>query len=186
MRIRHSVIVASAVVLALSGTGCSGGGSSGAKSTLSSSAGSLTSAATSAKPAVTVTSAAASSPVKAAGGSFCKRLSDAVNNPDVAKAASGAVADPAKIKALMAGAVAQGEAAVAIAPAAIKSDVVVLIGASAAFFKALQAANFDYKKLDPKALTAFNTPAVAAAAAHVADYLKSTCGIDFGSSPSSK
>jgi hypothetical protein len=116
--------------------------------------------------------AATTTKVKATGGGdFCKTLADAVNYTNSLTGAS--LKDQ---KAQIQKSLAQGAAALGKAPSAIKPDAVVVLSAVANLFKALEAANYDYTKIDPKALAAVSSPPVTAAEAHLETYVKANCG----------
>jgi hypothetical protein len=116
--------------------------------------------------------AATTTKVKATGGGdFCKTLADAVNYTNSLTGAS--LKDQ---KAQIQKSLAQGAAALGKAPSAIKPDAVVVLSAVANLLKALEAANYDYTKIDPKALAAVSSPPVTAAEAHLETYVKANCG----------
>ena len=153
-------------------TASSGGvtASAGTSSAAPSAASSSTSAASVPSLPVAVTT----TKVKATGGGeFCKDIADAVNNP-ITPTGGTSLADE---KALITKTLAQGELALSKAPAAIRPDAVIVLGAVDNLFKALQKANYDYTKIDPAALAAVSSPAVTTAEAHLTAYVKTTCGI---------
>jgi hypothetical protein len=194
--LRHRSALAGFVAVALMATACAGSSSSagaaasdttGAATT--SAAGTSAAASTStgnAAPAATraPTSAAArtssSAPtavtttkVKATGGGdFCKNIAKAVNNP-ISPTGGTSLEDE---KALIQKSLAQGVAALGKAPSAIKPDALIVLTAVANLFKALEAANYDYTKIDPSALAAVSSPAVTTAEAHLEAYVKTNCG----------
>ena len=196
---RHLGPAAVLLAVALTATACGGGSSSAGASPTTSAAGTTSaggtspSAAAAAKSAGTTPSAApatsagsktttsAPSPtttkIKATGGGdFCKNVANSLNG--VGAAAAGAGSDPSSIKAIVAKSMAESKAVIAMSPAAIKPDMVVLLGVSTALDKALIAAHYDYTKLDPSALAGLSNAKVLAASKHVLAYMKTTCGID--------
>jgi hypothetical protein len=155
------------VAVALGASACGGSGSS-AKSAAASSAATTSAAAA---PSVTTTKIKATG-----GGSFCKNVATSLNNVGSAAAAVGA--GPTSLKALTEKSLAESKAIVAMTPAAIKPDMIVLLGVSTAIDKALIAAHYDYTKIDPSVLAAVQGPKIQAASQHVLAYVKTTCGID--------
>jgi hypothetical protein len=65
----------------------------------------------------------------------------------------------------------------ATAPSAIKGSLSVLVAADEKLYSALQAADFDVRKVDPTVLTGLNTPEFTKATQAIGDYLTRTCGI---------
>jgi hypothetical protein len=143
-----------------------------ATGTTAESAAANASGADSAAPAVD--SAAPAAPVKATGGGkFCTELASAMNTAPTAAEAAGT--DP---KAQILAARAVSNKMVSSAPAAIKSDVQVLVKASNVMYDALAKVNYDYSKLNPADMAGMSAPDVAAAEQHLLAYVKGTCGID--------
>jgi hypothetical protein len=158
-------------------------GSAAASTTATSPAGASAPAATTtaAAPTTAAPTAAATTKVKATGGGdFCKSIANAINNP----VKPGGTSTPADEKALIQSSLAQGEAALSKAPSAIKPDVVVVLGAVDKLLKALEAANYDYSKIDATTFSALSDPKVTAAEAHVVAYVKTSCGIDVAAAAS--
>jgi hypothetical protein len=150
-------------------SGCSGGTKTAAST---SAAGSAAPAVGSAAPAVD--SAAGAAPVKATGGGkFCTELATAMNSSAASAATAGT--DP---KAQILAARAATNKMVGSAPAAIKSDVQVLVTASNAMYDALAKVDYDYSKLNAADMAGMSAPNVAAAEQHLLAYVKGTCGID--------
>ena len=117
---------------------------------------------------------AAAAPVKATGGGkFCTELATAMNSSAASAATAGT--DP---KAEILAARAATNKIVADAPAAIKSDVQLLVKASDVMYDALAKVNYDYSKLTAADTAGLSAPDVAAAEQHLQDYVKGTCGID--------
>lgn len=193
-----AVMVAAALVTSAcggsSGSKASGGtGSSSAAATTSTAAttsapASAAGATTSAGASSAATSAAATSTagapsaavttkVKATGGGkFCKDIASTINNNalDFSKAGTDMAAEKAAIKKGLQ----ETAGLLAEAPNEIKPDVGVLVGAINQIYGALEKANYDFTKLDPKLLSVMDTAAVKAAGDHVDSYVKNTCGID--------
>jgi hypothetical protein len=196
--LRHRSAAAGFVAVALMATACAGSSSNGATAAASGTSVTTTTSAAatsaaapsvatsaSAPPAPGATTASArgastSAPVAATttkvkatgGGDFCKTIANAVNNP-ITPTGGTSLKDE---KALIQKSLAQGVAALSKAPAAIRPDAVIVLGAVADLFKALETANYDYTKIDPKALAALSSPAVTAAEAHLEAYVKTSCG----------
>ena len=157
--------IAAALLAAVAMAGC---GSSGKKATTT------TAAASAAVTTLTTVKATG-------GGSFCTKVADAINN-GVSKAAQafqqGRTPDQLKTEFEQTRKAEQD--ALSGAPSEIKADLQVLISASNKVFDALSAANYDFTKVDPAALSSVNTPAVQTASQHVTAYVKDHCGIDVG------
>jgi hypothetical protein len=141
-------------------------------------AGCGTSAKTSAASAGPTTAAAASGaakPVKATGGgNFCKLMADSLNASRTASTGT----TPADLEKSMKAARAMGDAAVGLAPSAIRGDVALLMHASDAMFDALDKAGYDYSKLSAADMSGLSSPQVAAAEKRITAYITDTCGID--------
>jgi hypothetical protein len=141
-------------------SGCSGGTKTAAT------------AADSAAPAGDSAAGAVAAPVKATGGGkFCTDLAQAMNTSAGATPGTDA-------KAQVLAARAATNKIVSTAPAAIKSDVRVLVAASNVMYDALAKVDYDYSKLTPADMAGMSSPDVAAAEQHLDAYVKDTCGID--------
>ncbi|MDQ6797122.1 MAG: hypothetical protein M3011_03690 [Actinomycetota bacterium] len=68
------------------------------------------------------------------------------------------------------------QSAVAIAPAEIKSDTVIVAGAADDFLAALKSVDYDQAKLPPDAAKGFLAPDVVAAAGRFQNYSRDVCG----------
>ncbi|MDX6254716.1 MAG: hypothetical protein QOJ11_1050 [Frankiales bacterium] len=125
----------------------------------------------------TSTPAPATTKLKATGGgAFCKNIATAVNNPITSTSATSLKDQKAQIEKGLA----EGVAALSKAPAEIRPDAAIVLTAIDKLFKSLVKANYDYTKIDPKALAELSAPGVVAAEAHLAAYVKSTCGFSLG------
>jgi hypothetical protein len=135
-------------------------------------------------PTSASTSSSSKVDIGALGSSFCDTARKEQAQAD--KNAQALTADdPATLKKFEEQALAVLPAFAAQAPAEIKSSVDVLVAADQSFFKALQAAGFDFTKLSPTTITQFETPAFTAATEKVTDYLKTKCGISESDAPTS-
>lgn len=65
----------------------------------------------------------------------------------------------------------------ATAPSAIKGSLSTLVAADEKLYSALQAADFDVRKVNPAVLTSLDTPEFTKATQAIGDYLSKTCGI---------
>lgn len=65
----------------------------------------------------------------------------------------------------------------ATAPSAIRGSLSTLVAADEKLYSALQAADFDVRKVDPAVLTSLDTPEFTKATQAIGDYLSKTCGI---------
>src|SRR5262245_31126475 len=72
------------------------------------------------------------------------------------------------------------QAAVAVAPAEIKSDVTLVAQGFAALVTALNNANYDFTKLAPDLIIRFQSQDFVAASTRVGAYAKNVCGINVG------
>lgn len=169
--LRHRGSLACLLAVALTATACGGSSSSGAVAKAGDKAATTSTSKAAASAAPTTTKVKATG-----GGDFCKSIADAVNNP-VTPTGGTSLKDE---KALIEKSLAQGELALAKAPAEIRPDAVVVLTAVAALFKAVEKANYDYTKIDPAVLSGLSSPAVSAAEAHLTSYVKSSCGISIG------
>jgi hypothetical protein len=117
---------------------------------------------------------------KVGGGHFCDVIAQSLKKPTV----SGGDA-----RAKVATARADGQRALAIAPAAIKADMTTLIAASDRMYDALDKVHYDYSKLTAADLAPMSTKDVSAAEQRLMAYTKNTCGLDLtnaaGASPTS-
>ena len=179
--LRQRRSMAALAVVAITATACGGSGNGSSAAATSAAGTSAASTASSAAPATSSAAAGTTAPpaagttkVKATGGgTFCKTLAAAINNPSAFTGSS----TPAKVKSTIAEAIKQSQAALAKAPSTIKPDVSVLLAASEKLYQALAKNDYDITKLRPADVTALSSPALAAAEAHVAAYVKDTCGI---------
>jgi hypothetical protein len=144
----------------------------------------LSSSPTSSPPVAGTSSSSAKVDIGALGSSFCDtaRKEQAQADQNVQALTAG---DPATLKKFEEQALAELPAFAAQAPAEIKSSVDVLVAADQSFFKALQAAGFDFTKLSPTTVSQFETPAFTAATEKVTDYLETKCGITESDAPTS-
>ena len=171
-----AVGTATGLLVALAGCG----GSSGHAAAATPSGAPAAAASSPAPSAAAQVAAAPVTSVKATGGGdFCKAVAASINK----QAAAGAsTADAAKFIATVRGEEAQ---AVALAPAVIKADVVLLFAASDAVWNALASVNYDYAKLKPTDMSALEAPATVAAEHHLTAYMTDTCGITAGAAATS-
>jgi hypothetical protein len=116
------------------------------------------------------------------GGSFCDkaRSEEAASAKDAAALTSG---NPQQLKQLEEKDLSELKGFVASAPSKIRGDVATLAAGQQKLFDALNAANFDYTKISPATITAFDTPAFTQAADNITAYLASTCGISPSDAP---
>lgn len=158
---------------------CGSSGSSAAGPTPSSAAAAQSSA-NAASPVSPPSSAAAASTGAIAGAgadvSFCK---DAKLQQAQQTAALKALTtdSPQQLEAFENQALAALTTLTSSAPAAIKSDVAVIVAADQKLFAALKAANFNYTKLNPTTLSSLDGSALANASKGIAAYLTTKCGI---------
>jgi hypothetical protein len=191
-----AVLVSVALVTTACGSSSGSKSAGGTSSAATSSAATTTSAASSAASAAGTTSAGASSAASSAaattssgtsaapttkvkasgGGQFCKDVASAINSN--ALNFSGAGNNVAAEKAAIKKGLQETAGLLLEAPKEIKPDVVVLVNAINQVYNALEKANYDFTKLDPKLLTVMNSAAVKAAGDHVDAYVKTTCGIN--------
>ena len=106
------------------------------------------------------------------GGDFCKLIASSANNTKPFTGSSPAemrqrIADVRKVE----------EQAVAVTPAALKSDVNVLFTATDKVWAALAKANYDYSKIDQTEISSLSAPAVVTAEQHLQAYMTSVCKI---------
>jgi hypothetical protein len=129
---------------------------------------------------------ASSKPPKVAkagsGGSFCDkaRSEEATSAQDAAALTSG---NPQQLKQLEEKELSELKGFVSSAPSQIKGAVAILAAGDQKLFDALQAAGFDYAKLDPTTISSFDTPQFTQAADQITAYLASTCGISPSDAP---
>jgi hypothetical protein len=110
------------------------------------------------------------------GGDFCKNIASAVNNP-INPSSTSSLKDQ---KDLIQKSLAQGAEALSKAPKEIRPDAVIVLNAVSSLFKALEKANYDYTKIDQTALASLSSPAVTAAEARLAAFVKTDCGFNLG------
>lgn len=161
-----STVLAAAFVL----TGCSSSTSKTASSGTSSSGGAQPKPGSSAAPV----HAGGGQPV--AGTGFCREatLAQAAQT----KAANAfTVGSPGSLQKIEQQGLTELRALTATAPSQIKSSLASLVAADEKLYSALQAANFDMRKVDPTALTSLNTPEFTKSMQTIEGYLTSTCGI---------
>ena len=160
-------IVGTAGVLALTVAGCGGGSASPAAQPKPAGA-----AATSSSQGSAITKAAA---VKATGGGdFCKAIAASISHPPAPADTDKAIADQVALIRK------EEQQAVHLAPASIKSDVVLLLMASDKVWTALDKVHYDYAKLTPADMAALADPATVAAEHRLTAYMTNTCGITAG------
>jgi hypothetical protein len=129
---------------------------------------------------------ASSKPPKVAkagsGGSFCDkaRSEEAASAKDAAALTSG---NPQQLEQLEEKELSELKGFVSSAPSQIRGAVAILAAGDQKLFDALKAANFDYTKLSPTTISAFDTPQFTQAADQITAYLASTCGISPSDAP---
>jgi hypothetical protein len=112
---------------------------------------------------------------KASGGSnFCKLIASSLEAGTALAQGGSAQSERQAIDSARS----MGDAAVALAPSAIKSDVAVLIHAGDVLYTALAKTGYDYTRLSAADLEGFSAPQVAAAEKNVIAYMTGTCAID--------
>lgn len=116
------------------------------------------------------------------GGSFCDkaRSEEAASAKDAEALTSG---NPQQLKQLEEKELSELKGFVSSAPSQIRGAVAILAAGDQKLFSALQAAGFDYSKLDPTTISAFDTPQFTQAADQITAYLASTCGISPSDEP---
>jgi hypothetical protein len=123
---------------------------------------------------------ASSKPPKVAkagsGGSFCDkaRSEEAASAKDAAALTTG---NPQQLEQLEEKELSELKGFVSSAPSQIKGAVAILAAGDQKLFNALKAANFDFTKLSPATVGAFDTPEFTQATDQITAYLASTCGI---------
>ncbi|WP_375476783.1 hypothetical protein [uncultured Jatrophihabitans sp.] len=169
-------MIAAAVLLAGCSSSGSGGssGSSGGSGSAPTSSGSAanTSASSSTAPTTGDTTAVAIG----GGGSFCGLArAEKANSAKAATAYTGS--SPAQLKKLEETAMSQLPVFAAQAPSAIRPAVNTLVTAEQKLFKVLKSANFDFRKINPTALTSLESPAFTKATTTIDSYLTKVCHI---------
>jgi hypothetical protein len=112
------------------------------------------------------------------GGDFCRTIASAVNNP-ITPSGTGGTSLKAE-KALIEKGLAQGRAALGKAPGEIRPDAAIVLTALDNLSKALVKADYDYTKIEPRALAAVSSATVTTAEAHLAAYVQKSCGFSIG------
>lgn len=116
------------------------------------------------------------------GGSFCDkaRSLDAAQAKDAEALTSG---NPKQLEQFEEKALSELSGLVASAPSEIQGALATLTTGDQKFFDALKAANFDFTKISPETISAFQTPEFTQATDKITSYLESTCGISPSAQP---
>ncbi len=113
------------------------------------------------------------------GGEFCTRIAGSFNEAFGLGAVNASSSDAMRQE--FERARVHSDQTVAVAPDAIRADLLVLTTAVAGVRDALAGVGYDIAALGPGAASAFRTPEVQQATARTLAYVKEHCGIDLGS-----
>lgn len=111
------------------------------------------------------------------GSSFCRAATAEQARQAVAARALSSTSSPAVLRALEERAMAQLPRFLAIAPAAIKPDLQIVVAAEQSMLTALKAANYDVRTLTSATTAALDSPKFAKAVRAITSYLSTACGI---------
>jgi hypothetical protein len=172
-----AVLLSAGAVITACGSGSSGGAAAGSSNVTPTVTATTPSTTTPTTASTTPTSTGNSGTLSAA--SFCtyakKQKAQAAG-----EAKQFAADSPAELAAYTQKALAELEQFTASAPAAVKSDVQVVVVADQKVFAALKQAGYNYRNLNPQTFASLDSPALQQASAGIATYFAKTCGISSG------